>query len=136
MDKKRPVRVLITDDNLLTRSLLKVILRSAEYDVIGEAGDTTTAMGLARVLRPDVIFLDNSMPGETGLSILKPLKAMLPGVLILMVTTSHDDATVQAAMDGGANGFVVKPFNTESVLGTLKKATEKFVMAAAATRKP
>lgn len=133
MSDTRPLQVLIIDDNELTRSLLKVILRSSTYQVAGEAADASSGLAMAKSLRPQIILLDNNMPNGNGIDIIKPLKQALPKAVILMVTTQSEDEIIQAAMELGASGFVIKPFNTQSVLGTIANASKHFVLASPAT---
>jgi len=132
MNDRNVVRVLIVDDNELTRSLLQLILRGGSYNVVGEATNAQMGLELAKKLKPDVILLDQNMPNGNGLDIIEPLRAGLPNAVILMVTTQNDNRVINGAMERGANGFIVKPFNTASVLETMAKATEKFVLAPAA----
>ena len=132
MDENSPVRVLIIDDNELTRSLLQLILRGNAYKVIGEATHAQMGLEMAIKLKPQVILLDQNMPNGNGLDIIEPLRAKLPHAVILMVTTQNDQKVIRGAMERGASGFVVKPFNTASVLETMAKASEKFILAPAA----
>ena len=131
MSDVQPLRVIIIDDNELTRSLLRVILRGSVYQVVGEAVDASSGLALAKSLRPNIILLDNNMPNGNGIDIIKPIKQALPKAVVLMVTTENEEETIQAAMEFGASGFVIKPFNTQSVLGTIAKASTHFVLAAA-----
>lgn len=133
MSDVQPLRVLIIDDNELTRSLLNVILRGSQYKVIGEAADASSGLTMAKSLRPNIILLDNNMPNGNGIDIVKPLKMALPRAVILMVTTQSEEETIRAAMELGASGFVIKPFNTQSVLGTIAEASKHFVLAAPAS---
>ncbi len=135
MSDQKAVRVLIIDDNELTRSLLQLILRGGSYNVVGEATNAQMGLELARKLHPQVVLLDQNMPNGNGLEIIQPLRASLPQAVILMVTTQNDERVIKGAMERGANGFVVKPFNTSSVLETMSKATEKFILAPAARLK-
>lgn len=126
-----PLRILIVDDSELSRALLCVILRGA-YSVVGQADSVASALQLAQRLQPDVIMLDIMMPGELGLEAIRPLKQMLPDVVILMVSGSDDDDSVRQAIEHGANGFVIKPFNSRSVLETMQQIKEKFTLTAPA----
>lgn len=128
MSDPNAVRVLIIDDNELTRSLLQLILRSGEYNVVGEAIDAKTGLEMAKKLHPQVVLLDQNMPNGNGVDILPPLRTALPDAVILMVTTQSDERIIRTAMERGANGFVVKPFNTASVHETMRKASQKFLV--------
>ncbi len=132
MADQKSIRVLIVDDFDLTRSLLQVILRSDRFDIVGEASDGQAGLDMAIKLRPDIILLDNFMPGKSGMDILPELRAKLPSAEILMVTAADEVDQVKLAMTLGANGYIVKPFNSVTVLETLNKSREKFVHASAA----
>lgn len=129
MATELPLRVLIIDDNELTRSLLQLILRGAKYNVVGDAADAQSGLAMAKSLHPDIILLDNNMPGGNGIGIVKPLRMALPKAVILMVTTSSEQEVIDAAMVSGASGFVLKPFNTQSVLNTIATSSRQFVLA-------
>jgi len=120
--------ILIVDDNGTMRTLLRGILRSdesADYVVAGEANDCETALEQALKIRPDVVCLDIMMPKGSGLDVLKKIKAELPHTVVLMVTSSHDAPTVKAALDGGAGGYIVKPFNSSTILNVVRQAVDK-----------
>jgi DNA-binding NarL/FixJ family response regulator len=123
-----PLKILVIDDNELTRSLLLLILRGAEYNVVGGAENVANGLAMAKSLRPDIILLDNHMPDGYGVDCIKVLRKELPNALILMVTTNSEPEVIDKAMAMGANGFVIKPFNTQSVLGTIQKASQQFVL--------
>ncbi|NEX60795.1 response regulator [Noviherbaspirillum galbum] len=129
------LKVLIVDDYDMTRDLLKVILRSDRFDIVGEARSCAECLKLAPLLQPDIILLDIVMPDGVGLSLLPELKRRLPASKILMVTSSDSDVAIKKAMQGGADGYVVKPFNTESVLGTMRKIRTTFAVASSASFK-
>lgn len=120
-DKKRR-NVLIIDDNDIFRTLLRTILRGDEYEVVGEATNAKKGIELALTLAPDIVCLDNMMPEMSGLEALREIRPKLPKTLIMMVTGSTDRETVQAALQGGANGYIVKPYNSGRVLGALEQA--------------
>ncbi|MBI3230049.1 MAG: response regulator [Burkholderiales bacterium] len=116
---------LIIDDNEITRELLRVTMRSDGYQVLGEATDGESGMEMVARLKPDVVFLDIVMPGMSGIDVLKSIKSKLPKTVVLMVTGNSDRATVQAAVQNGAGGFILKPFNTGTVLKTVENALQR-----------
>lgn len=123
-DKKRG-EVLIIDDNNISRMLLRSMLRGDEYEVVGEASNGKSGIELALRLRPDIICLDIMMPEISGLDVLLEIRPKLPQAVILMVTGSTDRETVQAALQGGANGYIVKPYNSGRVLTAIEQALAK-----------
>jgi two-component system, chemotaxis family, chemotaxis protein CheY len=119
------VSVLIIDDNDVSRSMLRHILANEKYRVVGEAGNGRLGMELAERLKPNIICLDINMPAPNGIDVLKQLKASLPQIEILMVSGNNDRESVMEAMQLGAAGYIVKPFNPTTLLRTLEQAVLK-----------
>lgn len=123
---RRPyTSILIADDNDLTRSLLRALLRGHEYNVVGEARNGQQAVELAIKLKPDIVCMDVMMPEMNGLEALCEIRATLPGIAVVMVTANADSGTVQEAIVSGASGFIVKPFNAARVLDALAKVVAR-----------
>ncbi|MEN3372310.1 response regulator [Dechloromonas sp. ZS-1] len=115
------LNVLIVDDNDMMRSLLGGILRNGGHNVIGEASNAPTAIEMANRLKPDIVCLDIVMPGEMdGLEALVEIKKDRSQTQVVMITGNADQDTVQEAINNGASGFIVKPFNAARVLDTLE----------------
>ncbi len=125
MSGNKDISVLIVDDNDMTRETLRVILRSEDYNVVGEATDGDTAHEIAERLKPDIILLDVVMPKVSGLEALKSIRMMLPEVQILMVTGNKDQDTVSEAVKSGISGYILKPFNTKKVLDAVDGVAQK-----------
>ncbi|HEX6733383.1 MAG TPA: response regulator [Azonexus sp.] len=123
--QKRFTSVIIVEDNDMMRTMLRSILRSQDYDVIGEARNGNVAVEMAARLKPDIICLDVVMPEKNGLRALAEIKATQPEIAIVMITGNADQNTVRQAITYGANGFIVKPFNTAKVLDTLGAVSAK-----------
>lgn len=115
--------VIIVDDNDTTRAMLRAILRAEGIEVVGEAKEGPAGIALARKLRPSLVCLDVMMPNISGLEVLAQLKTEMPDVKVLMVTGSTDRDTVQTAIQGGASGYLVKPFNGAKVIAAIENAT-------------
>lgn len=113
--------VIIVDDNDMMRSIMRGILRGEEYEVIGEARNGVVAVDIATRLKPDVICLDVMMPEKDGLQALCEIKAAHPAIKVVMITSNADPETVQSAIQSGASGFILKPFNAARVLDTLAR---------------
>ncbi len=123
------LRILIIDDSDLSCALLSVILRSDNYNIVGIANDGDSGVKMAQSQKPDVIFLDIVMPGVSGIDVLVKLRKVLPNAAIVMVSGVDDNDMVTSAIQLGANGYIIKPFNSASVVGTMRKIKEKFVLA-------
>jgi two-component system chemotaxis response regulator CheY len=132
MDDAAKMRVLLVDDYDMTRTLLKIILRGGRFDVVGEATDGVEAVEMCARLKPDIVLLDVVMPKMNGIEALGHIKQQEHQALVLMVTSADEAAVVDEAMALGAGGFIVKPFNTASVMETMNAAREAFVVRQAA----
>jgi two-component system, chemotaxis family, chemotaxis protein CheY len=122
---KKPVSVLIVDDNDMMRTLLRGILRGNEYDVVGEARNGIIAVDMAERLKPDIVCLDVIMPEKNGLEALGEIKGARPETEVVMITGSADPDTVQESILNGAAGFIIKPFNTARVLDVMAKVATR-----------
>lgn len=126
MDDDR-FRVLIIDDNEMTRSLLHLLVQGERFNVVGCAASATSGLRDALALKPDIICLDIQMPDGDGLDLLEVFSHRLPESIVLMVTACNDLATVRSALDRGAKGFVLKPFASGTVLDSLDGAVQLLV---------
>lgn len=131
MKNGKNVTVLLVDDNEMMRTVLRVILHSEGYDVVGEAHNGKNGLELARKLRPDIICLDIIMPDSDGLEVLREIRREVPSAVVLMVTVNNDRNTVQTAIKRGASGFIIKPFNSGTVIDTVNQAVKLIGVARA-----
>ena len=115
-------KIIIVDDNDLIRTLLRGILRAEECEIIGEARNGTLALELIEKSKPDIVLLDVLMPEMDGLEALQNIKQQYPEIIVVMITGSPSKDNVQESIQGGASGFIVKPFNSAKVIETLKRA--------------
>lgn len=122
--QNRSPKILLVDDNDLMRTLLRGILRSESCQVVGEAKNGLIALDLIERVLPDVVFLDVMMPEMDGLEALQNIKEKHPEIRVIMITGNPSVENVQESIQGGASGFIVKPFNTAKVLDTLHKTLD------------
>ena len=103
-----PVRVLLVDDNeaMLTRAAAAL---GADCVVVGKATDGRTALLAARQLQPDVVVLDISMPGMSGLDVAVRLHESDASIVVVFLTVHDEEDFVEAARSAGGLGYVVKP---------------------------
>jgi DNA-binding NarL/FixJ family response regulator len=101
------VRVLLADDHLPLLSAIRRLL-SAEFEVVGEAHDGEEATRMARELRPDIVVTDLAMPRTGGLDAIRRIKADQSASAIVVLTVLADPAVVDAAVEAGARGYVLK----------------------------
>ncbi|MDI6869853.1 MAG: response regulator transcription factor [Bacillota bacterium] len=103
------VRILVADDHALIREGLRKILELEEdLEVVGESHDGPTTLARARELRPDVVTLDVSMPGMSGLEVARKLREELPEVKIVILTVHDDQACLLDAVRAGGQAYLLK----------------------------
>jgi DNA-binding NarL/FixJ family response regulator len=104
-----PIRVLVADDHMIVRTGIRHVLESeAGFEVVGEAANGSEALSLAAKLRPDVVVLDISMPGESGLQLAAQLRDSSPEPRVLILSM-HDNAEyVLESVRAGADGYLLK----------------------------
>jgi two-component system chemotaxis response regulator CheY len=114
-------RILVVDDNLLIRTLLREILGAGGHDVVAEAANGKQAVAQAIETRPELVTLDLVMPGPDGLEVLGQLRHVDPRVLVIVCSAWLTKPRVTSALRLGANGFVAKPFDRAKLLGTVEQ---------------
>lgn len=114
--------VLIVDDSLYMRTLIKDMLIGGGYNVVGEASNGEEAIDLAFELIPDIITLDNILPDMIGTDILKVLKAEGLTSEVIMISAVGQESVIAEGMSLGALDYIVKPFTEDKLISTLAKA--------------
>jgi two-component system, chemotaxis family, chemotaxis protein CheY len=118
-------RILIVDDSFYMRTMLKNMLTDAGYEVVGEAPNGQTALELAKETKPDLITLDVILPDNTGLDVLKGIKAEQPDMKVIIVSAVGQEVIVNEALEYGALSYIVKPFSEEKVLEVVNEALKE-----------
>ena len=116
MEILKKTSAVVVDDDGMMREMLKLILRSDAYTVIGEAANGQDAIALCEKLSPDLVLLDINMPKMDGLHALEEIRKVAPTSKVIMVSADATMDKVSEAIQKGAVGFVVKPLNSASVL--------------------
>ena len=124
-NRNQPVTVLVVDDhNLFRRGLIALLSKEPRLKVIGEAGDASEATRRAAELKPDIILLDNHLPGVNGIDALPGLREVLPTAKILMLTVSEDAQDLARALKAGAAGYILKTVESEWLVTAMLRAAE------------
>ena len=116
------VRVFIVDGHLLFRTGLRPLLEENGVEVVGEAADAEQAVGQIVRLHPDVVLMDSSLPGMSGVEATRQLTVLAPEVRILILTVATDNQTVVDAVRAGAGGYLLKDTPTEQLIGAIHAA--------------
>ncbi|MCQ4044697.1 response regulator [Streptantibioticus rubrisoli] len=115
------IGVLLVDDQPLMRVAFNLVLESQpDLAVLGEAGDGTEAVRLARQLRPDVVLMDVRMPGKDGIEATEEIIAACPDTRVLILTTFDLDEYAFAGLRAGASGFLIKNALPEELLAAIR----------------
>ena len=118
-----PIRVLITDDHLIVREGLRLILETAEgIDVVGEASDGAECLQLVPQLKPHVILMDLQMPRMDGITAIGNLRTEYPEIAIVILTTFNEDDLMIRGLQAGARGYLLKDTSRENLLDTIQAA--------------
>lgn len=115
------MKVIIVDDNDMTRDLMNALLKQMGHEVLGEADNGTNAAKLFKELQPDLVLLDLIMPGKTGLEVLKEIRGIDPAARVIMVTAVQQEAITQDLLDKGAIAVLSKPFSYQEFESVLKR---------------
>ena len=118
-------KVVIADDEPITRMDLKEILIGAGYDVVGEASDGFDAVELCKKLKPDMVLMDIKMPLLDGLKASKMINEKAYSSCIILLTAYSDKDIVAEATRSGVMGYMVKPIDEKSLIPTLEIAWSK-----------
>lgn len=117
-----PVRLLVVDDHtLFRRGLVALLAADASLQVVGEAGDAAEAVRKAQALQPDLVLLDNHLPGATGIQALGELREAAPAAKILMLTVSEDEQDLQQALRAGAHGYLLKTIEGDVLAESIRR---------------
>ncbi len=131
------IRVLITDDHPLVREgLIKILLNESDMEVAGEARTAPEMLDLLRHHGVDVLVLDISLPGKSGLDVLKELRAEHPKLPILILSMHPEDRFALRVLKTGAAGYVTKESAPEELVKAIRKVYQggKYVSATLAEK--
>lgn len=120
------LKVVILDGNAISRDLLNTVLTNGGHRVVGDSN--TSPAGLAKMikLQPQIVCIDIGEASGDGLTLLETIRSELPKALVFLVSGKIDSATLEGAVQRGVQGFIVKPFNSLTVLKTIRNTVLKF----------
>jgi len=115
-------KILIVDDSLYMRTIIKDALTSAGYEIVGQAANGETAIDMAIEFQPDLITLDNILPDMLGLDIVNVLKKEEIDAKVVMISAVGQESVIEEGMRRGVFKYIVKPFTSEQLVDTVKHA--------------
>lgn len=117
------IRVLVTDDHpLFRKGIASLLAAEPGFEVVGEASNGAEAIEKAREFMPDLILMDISMPGVNGLEATRRIKQEFPYVRIVILTVSDEDQNLFEAIKHGAQGYLLKKIDPQTLFRTLRGA--------------
>ncbi|MBT3273054.1 MAG: response regulator [Spirochaetales bacterium] len=111
-----PIRVLVVDDEAITRKLIIQVLKSVGYEIIAEADNGLAGVEYFKTFKPDIVTLDVKMPVMDGPTTIKKILQVDPNATVVMLTNENDRDTVTELLKLGATDYIVKPVNRERIL--------------------
>ena len=122
------VRVVVADDDADIRALVAIAMRRAGIELVADVATGDAALAAIREHDPDIVILDVSMPGMTGLEVTKELRAdpALSGIRIFLLSAGVTEAAIQAGKDAGADEYLIKPFSPRELASRISEAIRKW----------
>ncbi len=120
-----PIQLLVVDDHpLFRRGLIALLSQDDRFEIVGEAGDVGEALRVLAKTQPDLLLLDNHLPGVKGVDAIASLKSDRPNLRILMLTVSEDEEDLLKALQNGADGYLLKTSESDQLCDALVKVHE------------
>jgi len=117
------IRVMITDDHLIVREGLRLILETADgIELVGEAKDGAECLELVKELNPQVVLMDLQMPRMDGITAIEHLRRDYPDIAIVILTTYNEDDLMMRGLESGARGYLLKDSSRENLIDTIHTA--------------
>jgi len=118
------IRVLLVDDHMLIRAGLRALLqKEPDFEVVGEASTAAGGLNLARMLRPDVVVTDLTLPDLDGVALTRAVRSELPGVEVVMLTSVGEDGDwVMRALRAGVMGYLSTNANVQDLIEAIRSA--------------
>jgi two-component system chemotaxis response regulator CheY len=114
-------RVLIVDDAVFMRNMIRDIFSAGGFEVVGEAANGLEAVEKFRELKPDLVTMDIVMPFKSGIEATREIVGGFPDAIVVMCSALGQESLVMEAIEAGATDFIVKPFKEDEVLAIVHK---------------
>jgi DNA-binding NarL/FixJ family response regulator len=116
------MRVIVVDDHAVVRAGIALLVeRHDGFDVVGEAGTADGGVSQARRHQPDVILLDLTMPGKSGIEVLPTLREVVPDASVIILSMEDDPSYIRAAFELGAKGYLLKEAAHDDLMTALEE---------------
>lgn len=123
MTDAKPIRVLLVDDHAVVRSGLSAFLTAFDdLELVGEASSGERALALCQQTQPDVVLMDLMMPGMDGATATRKIREQCPRVQVIALTSFKEKEIVEAALQAGAIGYLLKDVSAEELANAIRSA--------------
>ena len=123
MAEENPIRVMIVDDHTVVRSGLGAFLLAYDdLDLVAEANSGEHALSLCDQVKPDVVLMDLVMPGMDGATTTRAIREKCPGIQVIALTSFKEQELVQAALQAGAIGYLLKNLSADELANAIRAA--------------
>ena len=112
--------IIVDDDELIRESLSLTLALEDDIEIVGEAENGDVAVALCEKVQPDIALMDIRMPHIDGIAATRLIKDRVPEIKIMMLTTFADKANIQQALAAGADGYLLKTDETDTIAGKLR----------------
>jgi two-component system chemotaxis response regulator CheY len=116
-----PKKVLVVDDAIFMRNMIKDIFAAGGFEIVGEAANGLEAVEKFKELKPDITTMDIVMPFKSGIEATREIVKHEPRAVVVMCSALGQESLVMEAIEAGASDFIVKPFKSEDVLSVVRK---------------
>jgi len=114
------IKILIVDDTLFMRHVLRGIVEEEGWTVVGEASNGVEAVEMFRILGPDITTMDIVMPLKSGIDALAEIMTDYPDARVIMCSALGQEGLVEEARKAGAKGYITKPFEADQVKDVIR----------------
>lgn len=118
-------RIMVVDDAVVIREKLKILLTKAGHEVVAEAGNGLQAALLYGRYKPDIVTMDITMPGVDGINGIRRIREYDPAAQVVVISAMGQKAIIMEALEAGASGFILKPFDINKVLSVITTVEER-----------
>ena len=115
------VRVALVDDHRIVREGLRARLPADEFEVVAEASTGASAIVAVQRFQPDIVLLDLGLPDRPGSSVCAEIRKVAPDTKVIIISMHRDEQSVRAAVDAGANAYLLKDAEDLDVVGTMRR---------------
>lgn len=117
-------KILVVDDTEFMRMTIRRVLESANFEIVAEAENGEVAVRKYKTHHPDIVLMDITMPIMNGIEALKEIKAIDASAKVVIVSALGQEMVVREAIANGAETFIVKPFQPETLVELVSRVAQ------------